>query len=78
MKQNFTPNHLIMHLYGDLPKWESSALLEELLSNSKIQEEYERLKAGFQLLPKVKFSPSRQTLRNILEYSRETTVEPQM
>lgn len=71
MKQSFTSNHLVRYLYNEVTVSERLGLEEALTQDFGLFEEYNELKAAHRALPKVTFSPSKQTLQNILEYSSE-------
>jgi hypothetical protein len=71
MKQSFTSNHLVRYLYKEVTVSERLGLEEALTRDFGLFEEYSELKAAYQALPKVTFSPSKQSLQRVLEYSSE-------
>jgi hypothetical protein len=74
MKHNFTPNHLILHMYEELLTSETLDLLEVMQEDENLQNVHQMLKEGVRLLPKAAFSPSDSTLQAILDYSARTAV----
>jgi hypothetical protein len=77
MKQNFTPNHLIKYLYKETSASETLAINEALAQDRALLEEYQGLLNAYQQLPKVKFNASSSSIKNILGYSKQTTLEKQ-
>ena len=78
MKQNFTPNHLIKYLYKETSASETLAINEALTKDRALFEEYQEIMAAYQHLPKVKFNPTSSSIKNILGYSKHTTLEKQV
>ncbi|HFB99379.1 MAG TPA: hypothetical protein ENJ53_01110 [Phaeodactylibacter sp.] len=76
MKQNFTLN-LTRFIYKETSIAESAAIKTALQENWDLNESYQEMKAAFNQLPKVTFSPSPSSIQNILKYSQATAVEPQ-
>jgi hypothetical protein len=77
MKQSFTPDHLIKYLYNEVTATERLGLEEALAQDYGLFEHYTELKAAYNQLPRVKFSPSPATLQNILGYSERSALEQQ-
>ena len=77
MKQNFTPNDLVKYLYKETSASETLAINEALAEDRALFEEYQGLLKAYQQLPKVKFNPSASAVKNILGYSKRTTLEKQ-
>lgn len=77
MQQKFTPNHLIQYLYQETNVCDTLAIEETLDGNISMREEFESLSEAYRQLPKVKFSPSSQAIRNILRYSEQTALTEQ-
>lgn len=77
MQQNFTPNHLIQYLYHETNVCDTLAIEAGLEEDLALREEFETLTAAYRQLPKVKFSPSDQAIRNILRYSERTALTEQ-
>ncbi|WP_425422425.1 hypothetical protein [Phaeodactylibacter xiamenensis] len=71
MKQSFTSNHLVRYLYNEVTVSERLGLEEALTRDFGLFEGYSELKAAYRALPKVTFSPSKQSLQRVLEYSSE-------
>ncbi|HMR42288.1 MAG TPA: hypothetical protein PKC40_00575 [Saprospiraceae bacterium] len=77
MKQNFTPNDLLRFLYKETSLSETVALKEAIEENDNLHDEYQALLKAYHTLPKVKFRPTPDAVRNILNYSAKTAVEQQ-
>ena len=77
MQQKFTPNHLVQYLYQETSVCDSLAIEETIEENIAFREEFESLSEAYRQLPKVKFSPSDQAIRNILRYSEYTALTEQ-
>ena len=77
MKQKFTQHHLIKYLYKETSASETLAINEALSEDRALFEEYKGLLAAYQQLPKVKFNASSSSIKNILGYSKLTTLEKQ-
>jgi hypothetical protein len=77
MQQKFTPNHLIQYLYQETTICDTLAIEETLHEDVTLREEFESLSEAYRQLPKVKFSPSDQAIRNILRYSERTALTEQ-
>lgn len=75
MKHCFTPNHLVRYLYNEVSATERLDLEETLTQDYGLSEHYSELKAAYQQLPKVKFSPSAATLQEVLSYSERAALE---
>ncbi len=77
MQQKFTPNHLIQYLYKETNTCDTLAIEETIDEDVSLREEFESLSQAYRQLPKVKFSPSDQAIRNILRYSEHTALTEQ-
>lgn len=77
MQQNFTTNHLIQYLYQETNLCDTLAIEETIDQDISFREELDSLSEAYRQLPKVKFSPSDQTIRNILRYSEHTALTEQ-
>ncbi len=75
MQQNFTTELLVKYLYHETTPSERHAINQELINNFMLREEFSELLFAFQQLPKVKFKPSKTSVQNILNYSKETALE---
>ncbi len=75
MKQIFTTNHLVRYLYNEVTVSERLGIEEALTRDFGLFEAYNELKAAYQMLPKVTFSPAPGTLKEILSYSEGQAVE---
>lgn len=70
MKHHYTPNSIILYIYRELDLFSRLELEFALEDDSTLMDDYRTLKKGFDTLPKVTFSPSRQSLDRILAYSQ--------
>lgn len=72
----YTTKDLIKFIYKETSAKESIQIAEKISNDWKFYEEYQMLKEAYRQLPKVKFSPKKETLRNILGYSSTAELEP--
>jgi len=77
MDLRFTKNDLIRYIYKETSVAETLAINEALNSDTTLYMKYRTLLQGYQQLPKAKFSPSNNTIQNILKYSQHTALETQ-
>ena len=73
MIKTFTKNDLIRFLYDELTEQESKELEQLLITDSELRSELEELKAVHKGLNKVTYSPSKDSVDKILEFSRQYT-----
>jgi len=73
MNANFTLN-LIRYIYKETSISQKLKIEEELNSSYEKSCAYLNVKMGYDQLPKVVFTPSKNILNNILEYSQRKTV----
>ena len=66
MKQKFTPNQLVQYLYHETGVCETLSINEMINEDPSVREEFDTLSEAYRQLPKVRFSPSKQAIRNIL------------
>lgn len=77
MKTNFTEDLLVKYIYGEVSLSEKHLVEETLDNNWELQELHEAMTKSRQELPKVKFSPRKSIIEDILKYSSEqTALEP--
>ncbi len=74
MIKNFTSEHLVSFLYHETSPSENVEIKAALKADADLQASYNDLKDGYSILPKAQFRPSANALRNILNYSKESTV----
>lgn len=72
MKQKFTPNHLVKFIYKETSAQEMLGIIDALNEDETLAKEYETLIEAYEALPKVKVQPSRSSINNILDYSRQS------
>lgn len=77
MQQNFTQDLLIQYLYHETGPSATLAMETMMQEDAAVREEYRALRDACRQLPKVQFSPSAQTIKNILRYSENTAVTEQ-
>ena len=71
MKEKFTHDHLMKHLYHETGVTEDQAINEALEHNWKLKEELEEYEDVKTMLETVKFSPRVSVVKDILTYSRK-------
>lgn len=74
MEQIFTSLDLIQFFYKETSSSENAAIKEALAYDREFASEYATLRNGYEQMPKVKFNPSRDAIRNILSYSGQTAM----
>ena len=70
MTQNYTLNDLVRLVYRETSRSQAEEIMNEMSYDFELAEEYEMLKNAARELPRVSFSPSKKTLENILNYSK--------
>ena len=75
MKQTFTQNDLLRYIYNETTMNETNEIRRALAEDALLRNEYDSLLEGYQLLPKVKFQPSRSVLQDIMDYSAISSLE---
>ena len=78
MQQKFTLNDLVRYLYNETSASETLAINEALHTDPVLMNQYEEMLVSYQQLPRVKFSPAPASLNNILQYSRQRSLETQI
>jgi hypothetical protein len=72
---NFTPEDLLLYLYKETSPAQSVAITTALESDWSLREKFEELNAAQNELATLQFSPSRQTINNILRYAENAIGE---
>ena len=68
--QNFTPEHLLQYLYGEMSESQKAEIENELIINWALNEKLQVLDASCRRLNKIKLlSPRSQTIASILHYA---------
>lgn len=70
MAQIYTNNILLQYMYKELDLFTKLEMEFAMDEDSTLLEQYKYLKEGYDLLPKVTFSPKRSVINKILEYSK--------
>lgn len=70
MAQIYTKNILLQYMYKELDLFTKLEMEFAMDEDSTLLEQYKYLKEGYDLLPKVTFSPKRSVINKILEYSK--------
>lgn len=70
MIQMYTEEALVRLLYNEGGLFEKLELEFALEEDSTLMDTFEQLQEGYFLLPKMLFSPSNQTISNILDYAK--------
>ncbi|MEM8526279.1 MAG: hypothetical protein AAGG68_16680 [Bacteroidota bacterium] len=74
MQKDFTLEDLVSLLYGEVSTSERLAMYEALEAQPALLAEFEQLSQAKQRLPKVAFSPSKDTIKEILAYGEHRTL----
>lgn len=77
MKQTFTPEDLTAYVYAETSINQRLAIQDAARRDPILAQEIEQLRIAKQQFPKVKFTASKRSLQNILNYSRSTALEGQ-
>ncbi|AXY77010.1 hypothetical protein D3H65_24820 [Paraflavitalea soli] len=72
----FTPEELIQYLYQETSPEKTAAIEAALQEDWTLREKLEVLKASVKSLDRVVESPRPQVILNILNYARESAIEP--
>lgn len=72
MMQNFTPIQLVAYLYGDNTTAQAEKTEAALAADPILATELDELSMAQSNLPKIAFTPPKDTLRRILWYSEES------
>jgi hypothetical protein len=72
MKSLFTLEELLQYLYKETSAEQSKAIEEALATDWTLKEKFEVLKAAANRLNKLKFSPSTESVLNILHYAADS------
>ncbi len=71
----YTENDLIQFIYKETSMEESQRIAEAIQRDAELQEKFLELRDSSRKLPKVSFAPSKDSIRNILDYSSSTQLE---
>jgi hypothetical protein len=71
MKQDYISNQVIRYIYRELPALEHLETEYAIETESAYAEVYERLNGAKNLIPNIRFYPSRKSVKSILAYSRQ-------
>lgn len=72
---NFTPEDLLLYLYNETTSKQTAAIEKALKKDWTLREKLTVLKTSMQRLDKIKQTPRTEVVLNVLNYSRERTVE---
>jgi hypothetical protein len=78
MKQTFTPNHLLLAAYGELPSDTRQQVFARIECNEQIAEEFQAIVDMQEILDGFKMKPSQTSINIILQHSRNTAMEDAM
>ncbi len=70
MKQTYTEEQLIQFIYGECDILERLEINDAIENDTFLKDSYLSLLDAYKMLPKVKFSPSKSTIEEIIEYSK--------
>ena len=72
---NFTPEDLLLYLYNETTSRQTAAIEKALKKDWTLREKLSVLKTSMQRLEKIKQTPRTEVVLNVLNYSREKTME---
>jgi hypothetical protein len=72
---NFTPEDLLLYLYNETTSRQTAAIEKALKKDWTLREKLSVLKTSMQRLDKIKQTPRTEVVLNVLNYSREKTME---
>ena len=72
MTKTSTPNDLIRFIYDETSKAEAKQLQNELICQSELLEQFNQLASTKLILNDLLYEPSKESLNNILDYSKST------
>jgi hypothetical protein len=75
MKQTCTINDMIRFLYREIPANEALAMAAQLSNDYLLNEQFAEIAEAKSVLTSAKFNPSKETLNNILAYSKTAALE---
>ncbi len=73
--QTYSTEDLLRFIYKETSSRESSLMANAIEKSYPLKEEYLMLKDSIRQLPKVAFSPSKNTIKAILSHNATTTLE---
>lgn len=75
MEKIYSEKVLIRYLYNEADLFEKLEVENALISDSNTLKLFNKLKSGFEQLPKAKFFPSQKTIDKILFASRDIAMQ---
>jgi len=69
MTNAYTENKIVRFIFKEVDLFERLEMEFAMEEDSTLMTSYTDLRAGFDLLPKVMFSPQKETINDILKYS---------
>lgn len=75
MMQNYTEEDLIRFIYQEVEICEHFEIDYAVQNDQNLKEEYKALKETADMLPKFNYSPSDQSVMNILNYNKQSFVQ---
>lgn len=72
---NFTPEALLLYLYNETTPRQTAAIEKALKNDWTLREKLIVLKTSMQRLDKIKQTPRTEVVLNVLNYSREKSME---
>ena len=70
MTHHYTENQLIQFLYKECDLFDKLEMEFAMEDDSTLMETYEELQSSFNMLPKVQFSPKKDIIDALIEYSK--------
>ena len=70
MTHHYTENQLIQFLYKECDLFDKLEMEFAMEDDSTLMETFEELRSSFNMLPKVQFSPKKDIIDALIEYSK--------
>ena len=75
MAKHYTQNFLLRYLYKETSLTQTLEIENAISEDECIQTQFNDLKRGYKMLPKVKFYPTDAVMGRILSYSNQATLD---
>ena len=72
MEETYTYQSLVQYLYHEMPAGDALEMAHSIEEDNFIHAEFNSMQLAKSQLPKAHFSPSKNTVSNILQYSNNT------
>ena len=76
MKNQITSEDLLKYHYDEMDYLQKALVGKEIKTNTAVNEEFSNIKEDLNNLDQIVLNPSKETLKNIFNYSRSKNLEP--